>query len=76
VQAAAVTLCCSVVVKHASLGRDPFLFLQDGDVMNLVKNTTFFIRLWCICVFECVLIQCAINLAFYDILYKISLERL
>lgn len=30
-------------MKHATLGRELFLFLEEGDVMNLVKNTTFLI---------------------------------
>jgi hypothetical protein len=76
VHAAAITLYCSAVVKHAALGRDLFLFLQDSSVMNLVKNTTFFNRLCCIYVLECVLIQYVINLAFYSMLCKVSLERL
>lgn len=40
-QLQSVTLYCSAaVVKHATLGRKLFLFLEEGDVMNLVKNTT------------------------------------
>jgi hypothetical protein len=65
----------SVVLKHATMGTDLCLVLQDGDVMNLVKNTTFF-RLWCMCVFVCLSIQHVINSAFCGVLYKISLERL